>query len=158
MALSRRNFGKMVEARDMPASFNELREPVCLFRSARAPSADLGFHQTLTKYADAWAKVTYGEQKVLEGEEADPKMIHYFWIRNEPHFTVEIRDYVQWGKRLFEVKSFRIADERRMYMRLRCHEYNKTDGITAQSGALQRVIPPEPHSLPQAPTTEAPFW
>ena len=158
MSLAKRNFGKMMEAREMPASFKDLREPICLYRSHRAPSEDLGFRQTLTKYADAWAKVTYGEQKVLGGEESDPKMIHFFWIRNEPHFSVEIRDYVQWGNRLFEVKSTHIADERRMYLRLRCNEYNTTDGVTAQSGSLQRVIPAAPHSLPHGPDTGVPFW
>jgi head-tail adaptor len=157
MAVKNVNYGKLAGARAMPAHPGECREPIVLFRAKRSPGEGVSTLRTLTKYDDAWAKVTFGEVKELEGENSEPANTHYFFIRNNEAINVEIRDYVGWGTRLYAVNSTRIMDERRMWLRISTREEGLLTDASFDVGAsvVNNSVPVPPVTPPN---TGNPYW
>lgn len=160
MALESTNFGKNRGPRGQQSivQFNELREPVVFFRSTRSPGEGVSLVRTLQKYHNAFAKVTFGEKKMLGGENADNKPTHYFFVRNQLPQEVEGRDYIAWGNKLYAVVSTRIIDERRQWLRISTKESEQFDSASySGEGAPSSV---EPGTLPAEPppSTTNPYW
>jgi hypothetical protein len=89
----------------------DLRNPITLVRSSRAPVADTpDFQQTLKVYASPFAKIEHGTKKLKGGTDAEVQATHIFIIRFDGSLSVEASDFVVWADGLYTVVKTKVEE------------------------------------------------
>lgn len=137
----------------------ELREPIVLVRSKREPSADADWSQTLTPYANAWAKKELGKQSFVKKENAEAQATHIFWIR-DMHLSIEARDYVKDGDDLYAIIGTEPKGEDPRFIKISTRFHRTLDAAHPENQSVVINNPPAPpvDDASTEPSAQNGFW
>jgi hypothetical protein len=85
----------------------ELRDPVSIIRSTLLPDGLAGFDQSITPYADVFAKVFSSNAAMRDGENNASNITHEMIVRQNDTWTPAMNDYVVYKKRMFKIMYVR---------------------------------------------------
>lgn len=75
----------------------ELRNPVALIHTLRAPNNDWGFDKSITPYWKGWARWQVGQGKFVEPGVSEEYITDVFTIRWHPGLELKDFDFLVWG-------------------------------------------------------------
>ena len=144
--------------------FNELRAPVSLIRTLRAPNNDWGYDQRVKPYWTGWAKWEPGVGRFLEAG-AEELISDVFTIRWHAGIGLKDFDFLVWDKRYFKVQGSMMIGQTIYYQQLHCTEYHTvgmgeetqvvTEEFETETGEVRREANgTEPPTEPGTPL----FW
>lgn len=120
-----------------------LREPITLYRSARAPTDNGAFTQTLTAYHPCFADYDPAPERKLHGQNADATATSLFTIRWDKRLCVETRDYVQFQNRFFKVAFTKVKGKFSDWLDIFCNEHFEADNSERLVIAPVKSDPPQ---------------
>lgn len=130
-----------------------------MFRSQRVPNEGISFDQTLTKYANLWAKVEEYEVRWNNGVQCDPYTGHRFTVRRNEQLLPEERDVINWQGRLFRVERISPVDTDRVWITLICREdVNLKSPSISDTSKVSIVISPPAAQETGVPAPTKTYW